>query len=137
MEKYIFAYIFCQNNLFKNNKINNIPVSKKILKKLHCGINKEAYHNRDLVKNTWCVFSTAKATALALKTAKFTENQEKRTLIDLNDVSDESDSKLSDDSDSSGYELKTTKLKKPIDKSEALSQIQKLLDEINSQHYIF
>ncbi len=51
----------------------NIPVSKKNLKKLHCGLNEEAYHNRDLVKKTWCVFSTAKATALALKSAKFAE----------------------------------------------------------------
>lgn len=34
-------------------KINNIPVSKKILKSLHFGINQEAYHNRELIKNTW------------------------------------------------------------------------------------
>jgi hypothetical protein len=34
-------------------KINNIPVSKKILKSLHFGINQEAYHNRELIKKTW------------------------------------------------------------------------------------
>jgi hypothetical protein len=33
--------------------INNIPLSKKMLKKLHIGINEEAYHNRDLIKTTW------------------------------------------------------------------------------------
>ncbi len=27
----------------------NIPVSKNMLKKLHSGINEEAYHHRDLV----------------------------------------------------------------------------------------
>ena len=106
------------------HKINNIPVSKKILKKLQCGINEEAYHNRGLIKKTW-------------KTAKFTEpienHIEERTPIDLNDVSSDSDSEssISDESDDSGYQLKTTKVKaKPINKTQAISQIQKLLDEI-------
>ena len=35
------------------NRINNIPVSKKIQKKLHLEMNQEAYHNRDLVQTTW------------------------------------------------------------------------------------
>jgi hypothetical protein len=35
------------------NKIKNISSSKKILKKLHVCINEEAYHNQNLVKNTW------------------------------------------------------------------------------------
>lgn len=35
------------------DKINSIPVSKKMFKKLQCGINEEAYHNRGLVKKTW------------------------------------------------------------------------------------
>ena len=106
------------------HKINNIPVSKKILKKLQCGINEEAYHNRGLIKKTW-------------KTAKFTEpienHIEERTPIDLNDVSSDSDSEssISDESDDSGYQLKTTTVKaKPINKTQAISQIQKLLDEI-------
>ena len=124
------------------NKIKNIPVSKKILKKLHCGINEEAYHNRNLVKKTWCVFSIAKATALALKSAKFTEQvDEKRKPIDLNNVSDDSDDSdltVSDSSDDSCSKLKTTKVKtNPMTKFEAIKQIQKLLDEINSQQYIF
>ena len=108
------------------DKINNIPVSRKMLKKLQCGMNEEAYHNRGIVKKTW-------------KTAKFTEpidnHVEERTPIDLNDVSSDSESEcsMSDSSDDSGYQLKTTKVKlvaKPINKAKAISQIQKLLDEI-------
>ena len=55
------------------NKINNIPVSKNMLKKLHSGINKEAYHHRDLVKKTWT-------------NAYFDEN---KINIDLNDSDDD------------------------------------------------
>jgi hypothetical protein len=108
------------------DKINNIPVSRKMLKKLQCGMNEEAYHNRGIVKKTW-------------KTAKFTEpidnHVEERTPIDLNDVSSDSESEcsMSDSSDDSGCQLKTTKVKlvaKPINKSKAISKIQKLLDEI-------
>jgi len=82
------------------NKINNIPVSKKILKKLQCGINEEAYHNRDLVKNTW-------------KNAKF-DNENKddvRLHIDLNDVS--SDEYETDSDTNSDNELKSVPVKKP------------------------
>jgi hypothetical protein len=57
------------------NKINNIPVSKKMLKILHLGINEEAYHNRELVKKTW-------------KSANF-DNE--KIIFDLNNVSDDSD----------------------------------------------
>lgn len=59
------------------DKINNIPVSKKMLKKLHCGINEEAYHNRDLIQKT-------------LETAHVDDDE--RIIIDLNDVSSDSES---------------------------------------------
>ena len=55
------------------NKINNIPVSKNMLKKLLSGINEEAYHHRDLVKKTWT-------------NAYFDEN---KINIDLNDSDDD------------------------------------------------
>jgi hypothetical protein len=35
------------------NRINNIPVSKKIQKKLHLEMNQEAYNNKELVQTTW------------------------------------------------------------------------------------
>ncbi len=59
------------------NKINNIPVSKNMLKKLHSGINEEAYHHRDLVKKkkTWT-------------NAYFDEN---KINIDLNDTDEDND----------------------------------------------
>lgn len=57
------------------NKINNIPVSKNMLKKLHSGINEEAYHHRDLVKKTWT-------------NAYFDEN---KINIDLNDSDDDNE----------------------------------------------
>ena len=104
------------------DRINNIPVHKKMFKKLQCGINEEGYHNRELVKKTW-------------KTAKFVESAEKpaestRKTIDLNDVSDDSDS----DSDDFSGPLMPSKVKpqaKPMDKTQVISQLQKLLDEIN------
>lgn len=34
-------------------KIKKIPISQKMFKKLHIGINEEAYHNKELVKGTW------------------------------------------------------------------------------------
>lgn len=34
-------------------KIKNIPISQRMLKKLRLGINEEAYHHKDLVKTTW------------------------------------------------------------------------------------
>ena len=93
-----------------------------MFKKLHCGINEEGYHARELVKKTW-------------KTAKFVEQVEKpaestRKTIDLNDVSSDSDS----DSDNSSGQLKPSKSKpkaKPMGKTQVISQLQKLLDEIN------
>ncbi len=132
------------------DKINNIPVSKKILKKLHCGLNEEAYHNRDLVKKTW-------------KSAKFAEktNQEvKRKSFDLNDVSDvldsDDESVSSSSSDGSGFALKKSQVKTkqftgpnqnysskgtytPLQghKEKVISQIQQLLDEINSKSDFF
>jgi len=48
-----------QINLFKSKIssnpqiINNILVSKNILKKLHSRINEDAYYHRDLVDKTW------------------------------------------------------------------------------------
>lgn len=35
------------------DKIKKIPISQKMFKKLHIGINEEAYHNKELVKGTW------------------------------------------------------------------------------------
>ena len=99
------------------DKINSIPVSKKMFKKLQCGINEEAYHNRGLVKKTWKTAQIAEP----VPDPKPKPVQERKTQIDLNDVSDDSDcesncesdtpSLLSESSDDSSGQLKSTKVK--------------------------
>jgi hypothetical protein len=61
-------------------RINEIPVSKKMIKKLHLGINEEAYHYKDMVKKTW-------------ENAEFTSNENK-IKYDLNEWSDDSDDEI-------------------------------------------
>jgi hypothetical protein len=61
-------------------RIKEIPVSKKMFKKLHLGINEEAYHYKDMVKKTW-------------ETAKFTPNENKIN-YDLNEWSSDSDDEI-------------------------------------------
>ncbi len=64
-------------------RIKEIPVSKRMIKKLHLGINEEAYHYKDMVKKTW-------------ENAEFTSNENK-IKYDLNEWSDDdSDDEISD-----------------------------------------
>ncbi len=64
-------------------RIKEIPVSKRMIKKLHLGINEEAYHYKDMVKKTW-------------ENAEFTPNENK-IKYDLNEwLDDDSDDEISD-----------------------------------------
>ncbi len=98
------------------DKINNIPVSKKILKKLHSGINEEAYHNRELVKETW-------------STAEFNNSganqKEKKFIFDLNDSDTDCDYEYDNSS--------TNNDSKPS----IINKIQELINEIESKSYLF
>ena len=88
-------------------KINEIPISKKMIKKLHQGINEEAYHYKDMVKKTW-------------ENAEFIEDEEKVN-YDLNEWSDDSDS---------DSEIPQTRKK-------LIKECSKLLTEIKSKSYLF
>lgn len=97
------------------DKINNLPVSRKILKKLHCNINEEAYHYRDMVKKTW---------------DKADFESEGKFLYDLNNVSDDSD-------DSSDEDSKSVDILPKNKNHKMILEIKKLLEDINDKSYLF
>ena len=118
------TYVYLkQIDILYQKERNLASESKKILKKLQCGINEEAYHNRDLVKKTW-------------ELATFTElnniTDQQRTVIDLNNVSDDSASESESD-----YNSHSNKLIKLNNNDQIINKIQQLLDEINSQSHLF
>jgi hypothetical protein len=73
-----------------------------MLKKLHIGINEEAYHHKELVKSTW-------------ENANFDTDENNRIYVDLNNMSDDS-------------EEETITNKREI----IINKIQDLLNEINN-----
>ncbi len=86
------------------DKIKNIPSSQKMLKKLHIGINEEAYHNKELVKNTW-------------EYANFDIDENQKIIVDLNISDDDIDYEINDN-------INNKKL--------IIKQIQNLLTEIKN-----
>ncbi len=96
-------------------RIKQVPMSKKMFKKLHIGFNEEAYHNKEMVQNTW-------------SNAKFEHDTNNKYICDLNNFSDDSDDS-STDSESDN--------KKPFVKKKIISEIQKLLADINSNSHLF
>ncbi len=91
-------------------RIKQVPMSKKMFKKLHIGLNEEAYHNKEMVQNTW-------------SNAKFEPNN--KYICDLNNCSDDSSS----DSESDNEEQ--------LVKTKIISEIQKLLADIESKSHLF
>ncbi len=96
-------------------KIKQVPMSKKMCKKLHIGLNEEAYHNKEMVQNTWT-------------NAKFEQDINNKYICDLNNCSVDSDDSLSDSESDNEKQLVKTKI---------ISEIQKLLADIDSKSHLF